>query len=106
MKKINQSFTCVGCGKEIPPAKKTCRNHCPWCFLSLHVDDKIPGDRASECGGLMIPREYLIANGTTKIQFQCVVCEKQHRNKLADDDDMGELNKWIGYWKAKTSTCC
>lgn len=106
MKKINDTFICVWCGKEVPPAKKTCRNHCPWCFLSLHVDDKIPGDRASTCEWLMIPKEYLIANGVTKIHFQCVVCGAQHWNKLADDDHVADINKRIGYRKAKTSMCC
>ncbi|MBQ2600698.1 RNHCP domain-containing protein [bacterium] len=38
MKKINESFTCINCKKEIPLAAKTCRNHCPYCFTSLHVD--------------------------------------------------------------------
>ncbi|MBR7037477.1 RNHCP domain-containing protein [bacterium] len=42
MKKINESFRCVNCGQEIPLAPKTCRNHCPYCFTSLHVDGNIP----------------------------------------------------------------
>ena len=28
------------------------RNHCPNCLSSLHVDEE-PGDRASDCGGIM-----------------------------------------------------
>ena len=52
MKKINESFICIGCKKEIPQAAKTCRNHCPYCFTSQHVDGLIPGDRAAQesCG--------------------------------------------------------
>lgn len=50
MKKINEDFECVACGKIINKADKTCRNHCPYCFVSLHVDGEIPGDRASSCG--------------------------------------------------------
>ena len=106
MTKINDTYVCVWCGEEIWPASKTCRNHCSHCFLSLHVDDKIPGDRASDCEGLMIPIEYLIANGTTKIHFQCIVCGKYHWNKIADDDEIAEINTWIGYRKAKTTMCC
>ncbi|MBO7505538.1 RNHCP domain-containing protein [bacterium] len=49
MKKINESFICVNCGREVPLASKTCRNHCPYCFASLHVDGEIPGDRSSIC---------------------------------------------------------
>ncbi|MBQ5945300.1 RNHCP domain-containing protein [bacterium] len=26
----------------MPLAAKTCRNHCPYCFASLHVDGDIP----------------------------------------------------------------
>jgi len=47
MKKINESFVCIHCGEEIMQATKTCRNHCPKCFCSLHVDGDIPGDRAA-----------------------------------------------------------
>ena len=42
MKKINEPFVCIQCGKTVPLAKKTCRNHCPFCFTSLHVDGEIP----------------------------------------------------------------
>ncbi|MBO7095209.1 RNHCP domain-containing protein [bacterium] len=38
MKKINETFICTNCGQEVPLASKTCRNHCPYCFTSLHVD--------------------------------------------------------------------
>ncbi|PID34858.1 MAG: hypothetical protein CR971_01070 [candidate division SR1 bacterium] len=91
MKKINESFVCIGCGKEIPPAKKTCRNHCPYCFTSLHVDGEIPGDRSAECKGKMFPVEYFLKNGERKILFKCSVCGKEHWNKKAEDDDMTML---------------
>ena len=45
MKKINETFVCLECGKSVPTAEKTCRNHCPFCFASQHVDGDIPGDR-------------------------------------------------------------
>ena len=38
MKKINESFICLNCGKKVEVATRTCRNHCPYCFASLHVD--------------------------------------------------------------------
>jgi hypothetical protein len=62
MKKINETFICINCKKEIPLAAKTCRNHCPHCFVSLHVDGDIPGDRNTACHGKMYPRQYLLAN--------------------------------------------
>lgn len=42
MKKINETFACLGCKKIVPLAQKTCRNHCPFCFTSQHVDGAIP----------------------------------------------------------------
>lgn len=91
MKKINESFTCVDCQRLIPPAAKTCRNHCPHCFTSLHVDGDIPGDRNTACGGIMRPIQMKTANGQTKILFLCTKCRKEHWNKLAEDDEREAL---------------
>ena len=33
---------------------KSSRDHCPFCLCSLHLDVN-PGDRASDCGGIMEP---------------------------------------------------
>ena len=65
------------------------------CFLSLHVDGAIPGDRDTQCHGKMFPTEYEIKNGQTKIHFVCVKCEKEHRNKAANDDELGQLDAAI-----------
>lgn len=102
MKKINESFICIGCQKLIPEAKKTCRNHCPFCFTSLHVDGNMPGDRTAleSCGGRMYPRVYEIKNSMTKIQFQCTKCTKTHWNKASDDDNLGELDMYIEKYKS------
>lgn len=99
MKKINESFACHWCKKIIPPAKKTCRNHCCHCFLSQHVDWDIPGDRNTSCWWKMIPTEYLIANWTIKIHFLCIECHKEHRNKISEDDQTWDLDRWIAHWK-------
>ena len=99
MKKINESFTCIGCGKQISQAAKTCRNHCPHCFVSLHVDGEIPGDRATTCGWLMYPIAYEIRNWQLKICFQCKKFEKTHRNKRADDDEVEQLDIYIKKYK-------
>ena len=49
-------FTCRVCGRPVVPAGAGSdhRNHCPNCLSSLHVDVE-PGDRASDCGGIMEP---------------------------------------------------
>ena len=95
MKKINESFICVNCGQEVPLASKTCRNHCPHCFVSLHVDGDIPWDRASMCKWIMYPVEYELKNSDYKILFVCSKCWKQHRNKRATDDEITKLPELI-----------
>ena len=96
MKKINEGFFCINCGKYVPPAPKTSRNHCPRCFFSLHVDDKIPGDRASHCQGIMKPVAYKVKGDRIKVLFRCEKCGKEHWNKLAEDDNIQALIKIIG----------
>jgi len=65
------------------------------------VDGDVPGDRDTECHGQMIPTQYEIRNGETKIHFECIKCAKVHQNKAADDDELGELDVWIKKWKKK-----
>lgn len=89
MKKINESFMCLGCNRLIPPANRTCRNHCPYCFVSQHVDEKIPGDRNSACLGIMKPISYIYnMSKPSDIVFQCTICNKKHTNKSSDDDEL------------------
>lgn len=95
MKKINETFVCINCKKEIPLAQKTCRNHCPHCFTSLHVDGDIPGDRNTSCHGKMYPIQYFLANWTMKILFECERCHKEHWNKRAEDDEVENLDELI-----------
>lgn len=87
---IKENFTCGQCKTENPPAKGTCRNHCRECLSSKHVDATIPGDRKSECKGLMRPKK--IEGGTNRkgylIIHQCEKCGKTIRNKMASDDSM------------------
>ena len=54
-----ESFTCKACGHLVTPeeAGTQHRNHCPNCLSSLHVDIE-PGDRASDCGGVMEQLPY------------------------------------------------
>ena len=95
MKKINESFICINCGEKILQAQKTCRNHCPYCFVSLHVDWDTPGDRNTMCKSIMYPTTYELKNSEYKILFECSKCHKQHRNKRAEDDQLEDLPKLI-----------
>ena len=45
---IDEEFICENCGKKVPKLGYSCRNHCPYCLHSKHVDIN-PGDRAENC---------------------------------------------------------
>jgi DNA-directed RNA polymerase subunit RPC12/RpoP len=98
----NEAFVCIHCKKHVAPASQTCRNHCPYCFTSLHVDGAIPGDRNTQCGGVMLPYESMYKHGEDRIHFICLSCKKTHRNKVANDDDLGVLDLKIQEYKIKT----
>ena len=49
-----ESFICDNCGTKVEKLGYTCRDHCPKCLHSKHVDI-MPGDRANNCHGLLVP---------------------------------------------------
>lgn len=81
--KNDAGFICGNCGFEVMPLIKTSRNHCPKCLCSIHIDIN-PGDRASECKGLLIPvsavpdpqKGYIITH-------KCKKCGELRRNRAA-----------------------
>ncbi|MBE6714251.1 MAG: RNHCP domain-containing protein [Ruminococcaceae bacterium] len=81
--KNDSGFICGHCQKEVKPLGYTSRNHCPYCLWSRHMDEN-PGDRASECRGLMEPvscepdskKGYIIIH-------KCTECGAVRRNKAA-----------------------
>lgn len=88
----NSPFTCLHCQRPIPPAEQTCRNHCPYCLFSRHVDLLTPGDRQSQCLAMMEPVR-LDQNGKKgwMILHQCLQCGKEIANKTAHDDSSEAL---------------
>lgn len=88
----NDSFNCESCGQTVPPAQGTCRNHCPSCFTSKHVDATVPGDRAATCHGLMPTISYEGSDPyTLKLTQKCRRCGLTKRNRSAADDDWEKL---------------
>lgn len=85
--KNDDGFVCAGCGGVVAPLGYTSRNHCPYCLTSLHLDVN-PGDRASECGGVMraVKTEPDAKKGFIIIH-KCTKCGALRRNKAAKDDD-------------------
>lgn len=82
----NESFYCIHCGTEVLPAAKTCRNHCPKCLHSVHLD-VYPGDRAANCGGIMVPVGVLYhPQKGYQIIHRCERCGHESRNIAALED--------------------
>ena len=93
MIKNDSGFICRHCGKEVPPLRYTSRDHCPHCLYSIHIDN-IPGDRANDCLGDLVPMS--IENNPKKgfvIVYRCNKCGEVKRNKSAKDDDFEEILK-------------
>lgn len=85
-KRENKGFICENCGSEVLPLNNgSYRNHCPFCLHSKHVDN-IPGDRESQCGGLMKPEGIKYKSGKGyQIVHRCVTCGVQRANIVAED---------------------
>jgi len=81
-KKI-EDFTCEVCGAKVKGDGYT--DHCPNCLWSKHVDIN-PGDRASDCGGLMEPIGLDKKHGEWKILYRCTKCGYKHLNKTSPND--------------------
>lgn len=65
-----------------------CRNHCPFCLHSKHVDIN-PGDRAELCHGDLVPVSLEIdSKKGYVILFKCKKCGTIRKNKAAKDDNM------------------
>lgn len=90
---IDESFICENCGKKVEPLGYSCRNHCPYCLYSKHVDIN-PGDRAETCHGLLEPigietnqrKGYMIV-------YRCQKCGAIRKNVAARDDSMKQIIK-------------
>ncbi|MER7702235.1 RNHCP domain-containing protein [Kitasatospora sp. NPDC097605] len=83
-------FRCVGCRLDVPvDAPGTAhRNHCPNCLASLHVDRRVPGDRAADCRGRMEALGMSVrADGEWLIVHQCLSCGELSTNRIAGDDN-------------------
>ena len=85
---IDEEFICESCGKKVPKLGYSCRNHCPYCLHSKHVD-KNPGDRQELCHGDLEPVSMEIdGKKGYVIVFRCKKCGQIRRNKAAKDDNM------------------
>jgi len=89
----NAGFICAFCGADVKLLTNgSYRNHCPRCLHSLHVDN-LPGDRNSDCRGLMKPVgiRYHSKKGW-QIVHRCQTCGAEKVNRTAPDDMDAILN--------------
>ena len=87
MIKNDNGFVCRHCGREVTPLGYTSRDHCPHCLYSIHIDN-VPGDRANDCLGDLVPVSIESSNKKGYIiTYKCSKCGEVKRNKSADDDN-------------------
>ena len=87
-KVINEAFKCESCQKDVPKAASSCRNHCPFCLSSKHVDT-FPGDRANPCKGLL--RAFAYSESSQKgltLHFKCEKCAQITQNIAIQYDEI------------------
>ena len=91
-----ENFTCGNCGLEVVGDGYT--DHCPKCLWGKHVDEEIPGDRASDCRGLMEPvlAEFKVSNLKFKIKYKCTKCRHEFWVREGVGDDRELLMKMVG----------
>lgn len=82
-----ENFECGNCGEKVVGDGYT--DHCPKCLWGKHVDEEIPGDRASDCQGLMKPTfaEFSINNFQFTIKYKCTKCRHEFNVREGKNDD-------------------
>lgn len=88
-----EDFRCKHCGTSVKGTGYT--DHCPECLWSKHVDIN-PGDRKSECGGMMEPVAVEDKGSGYVIYYKCTDCNHKHRVKSGSDDNFDEILKLTG----------
>jgi len=83
-----EDFTCSNCGNVVAGSGFT--NHCPGCLWSRHVD-VYPGDRAADCGALMVPLAATYERGKYILLHECQGCGARKPNKAASGDNRNLL---------------
>lgn len=85
-----ENFICSKCSFSVIGNGYT--NHCPNCLWSKHVDVN-PGDRASDCGGMMEPVKVESEKGEWILTHKCQKCGYEKRNKIAKEDNLELLQQ-------------
>ena len=83
-----ENFTCAHCGAFVNGNGYT--NHCPKCLWSKHVDN-MPGDRQSDCGGMMRPISVTPDKDGYIITHKCEKCGKTIKQHSSENDDIDTI---------------
>ena len=78
-------YVCEHCNERVIGGRY--HNHCPSCLWSKHVDKEIPGDRKSDCGGMMTPIGVIQKHGKWRIIQECVKCSKTFVVDTSENDN-------------------
>lgn len=78
-----EDFTCANCKAQVSGNGYT--NHCPECLYSKHVDIN-PGDRANDCGGMLVPVGLEQKGNTWHVRHKCKTCGEERRCKTLPAD--------------------
>ena len=89
---LDQAFECLHCGAAVEAGGRPVRDHCPACLRSQHVD-VVPGDRASDCQGILDPIGAQQRSGAWVIRYQCRSCGHLQNNRAHPGDDPALLAK-------------
>jgi len=90
-----EDFVCENCGNVVKGDGYT--DHCPKCLWGKHVDENIPGDRVSGCGGRMEPigAEFKSSNLKFRIKYRCTKCGHEFWVREGIGDDREKLMKLV-----------
>ena len=81
----DEAFTCASCGAEVSPGGARVRDHCPCCLRGLHVD-RVPGDRAAGCAGVLEPEAFELRGGEVRISWRCLRCGASYSGRAHPED--------------------
>jgi len=84
-----EDFICKNCGAKIKGDGYT--DHCPICLWGKHVDDVVPGDRASDCKGMMEPTRVIFEKSKYRIEYKCQKCGHEFRVWADKEDNRDRL---------------
>ena len=89
-----ENFVCEKCGEKVIGDGYT--DHCPKCLWGKHVDDVLPGDRASKCQGAMEPIRTVYEKGRFRINYRCVECGHEFLVREGERDERERLLELVG----------